>query len=92
MFGHFSLLDVPVLLNTRWNSAFCRHGVLKLQISRGYLEPEREGSVGSVPPSLWVWGVLIAGTLLAPRLPPPLGLQPSPDSVASSLLPRPLAG
>lgn len=76
-----------------WNSAFCRHGVLRLQISRGYLEREREGSAGSVPPSLWVWGVLMAGTLLASRLPPPpLGLQPSPDSGASSLLPHPLAG
>lgn len=32
MFGCFSLLEAPVLLNTRWNSAFCGHGALRLQI------------------------------------------------------------
>lgn len=45
-----------------------------------------------VPAPPW-GGLMAAGTLLAPQLPPPrMGLQPSPEPRASSLLPHPRPG
>lgn len=61
----FPLLAAPVLMNTCWNSAFCRHAVFRLQISCGRGTPLR-ASRGTA--SHWDWGVLTAGTLLPPQL------------------------